>query len=528
MVGGGISGLAAAWYLVRTHAEIEVTLLEAAPHVGGKLSVSDVAGIAVDEGAESFVASRPEALRLAREVGLESDLVTPTVFQASVFSRGRIRAMPRGQFMGIPTDLRSLAASEVLSPAGLLRVPLDRVLSATPIGQDVSVGEFISARVGREVVDRLVEPLLGGVYAGRADALSMQATMPALFRELRHDRSLLSATQRVAGGGMEAAGARRGLPFRGVVGGVGRVPGAMAAALVGSGVQIRTRTTVRGLTATEAGWEVEVGPASAPEIIHADGVIIATPATPAARLLADVVPSVAMELSGIEAASVAVLALAFRASDVPSSLSGSGLLIPPVEGRMVKALTYLDRKWSWLGEAADREGLRLLRVSLGRHGDTEVLQRSDEELVELARIDLAHFLGIEAAPVDSRVDPMGWGAPAVRGGPPGETGADHPGPARPAQPGAVRRVLRRGGSRGVRRVGLRGGGPCRARAGGDPWRATWLTRPDQASAPARGRPPATSTSRSGTRCGRCTGSSPAGRSRPATWRRSSRARQPRT
>ena len=134
VVGGGISGLAAAWYLVRTHSDIEVTLLEAAPHVGGKLSVSDVAGIAVDEGAESFVASRPEALRLAREVGLETDLVTPAVFQASVFSRGRIRAMPRGQFMGIPTDLRSLAASEVLSPAGLLRVPLDRVIAPTPHG----------------------------------------------------------------------------------------------------------------------------------------------------------------------------------------------------------------------------------------------------------------------------------------------------------------------------------------------------------------------------------------------------------
>jgi protoporphyrinogen/coproporphyrinogen III oxidase len=411
VVGGGISGLAAAWYLVRTHAEIEVTLLEAAAHVGGKLSVSDVAGIPVDEGAESFVASRPEALRLAREVGLEADLATPTVFQASLFSRGRIRAMPRGQFMGIPTDLRSLAASEVLSPAGLLRVPLDRVLAPTPLGQDVSVGEFITARVGREVVDRLVEPLLGGVYAGRADALSMQATMPALFRELRHDRSLLSATQRVAGGGMEAAGARRGLPFRGVVGGVGRVPGAMAAALVGSGVQIRTRTTARGLTATETGWDIVVGPASSPELIHADGVIVATPAAPAARLLADVVPDVALELSGIEAANVAVIALAFRGTDVRARTTGSGLLIPPIEGRAVKAVTYLDRKWAWVGAAAEREDLSLLRVSIGRHGDNEVLQRSDEELVELARMDLAHVLGIDAVPVDSRVTRWGGSLP---------------------------------------------------------------------------------------------------------------------
>ena len=292
-----------------------------------------------------------------------------------------------------------------------MRVPLDRVIPATPLGEDVSVGAFISARVGREVVDRLVEPLLGGVYAGRADALSMQATMPALFRELRHDRSLLSATRRVAGGGMEAAGARRGLPFRGVVGGVGRVPGAMAAALVGSGVQIRTRTTVRGLTPTEAGWDIEVGPASAPEVIHADGVIVATPAAPAARLLGDVVPRVAAELSAIEAASVAVIALAYRTQDVHARMNGSGMLIPPVEGRMVKAITYLDRKWDWIDDAAQREGLRLLRVSIGRHGDTEVLQRTDEELVELARIDLVHLLGIEAMPVDSRVTRWGGSLP---------------------------------------------------------------------------------------------------------------------
>lgn len=411
IVGGGITGLAAAWYLVRSHPEIEVTVLEAAAHVGGKLSVSEVAGIAVDEGAESFVASRPEALRLAREVGLETDLVTPVQFKASVLSRGRIRAMPRGQFMGIPTDLRSLAASDVLSLGGVMRVPLDRVIAPTPLGEDVSVGQFISARVGREVVDRLVEPLLGGVYAGRADALSMQATMPALFRELHHDRSLLSSTRRVAGGGMEAAGARKGLPFRGVVGGVGRVPGAMAAALVGSGVQIRTRTTVRGLAPVEDGWLIEVGPASAPERLHADGVIVATPAAPAARLLADVAPSVAMELSGIEAASVATIALAYRAGDVRARLTGSGLLIPPIEGRVVKAVTYLDRKWGWLSDAAEREGLRLLRVSIGRFGEAEALQRSDEELVAIARIDLAHVLGIEGVPVDARVTRWGGALP---------------------------------------------------------------------------------------------------------------------
>jgi oxygen-dependent protoporphyrinogen oxidase len=411
VVGGGITGLAAAWYLIRTHPHVGVTVLEASPTLGGKLGVSDVAGIAVDEGAESFVASRPEALQLAREVGLETELVVPEVFHASVYSRGRPRPMPRGQFMGIPTDLRALAASELMSAPGLLRVPLDRTLPATELADDVSVGALVAARVGREVVDRMVEPLLGGVYAGRADELSMAATMPALFREMRHERSLLTATRRIAGGGMQAAGARRGIPFRGIVGGVGRVPGAMAAALVGSGVQIRTRTTARVLRRVASGWEIEVGPASAPELLHADAVIVATPAAPAARLIADAAPAAAMELSEIETASVALVTLAFRAEDVTAPLPGSGLLVPPVEGRMVKAITYLDQKWGWLGEAAQREGVRMLRLSLGRHGEPEVLARSDEELVALARLDLALLLGIRGIPVDSRVSRWGGALP---------------------------------------------------------------------------------------------------------------------
>ncbi len=411
VIGGGISGLAAAWFLSRSHPDVWVSVLEASAEVGGKLSVSDVAGIAVDEGAESFVASRPEALRLAREVGLETELVTPVEYQAAMYSRGRVRQLPRGLFMGIPTDLRALAASDVLSPAGVLRIPLDRVLAPTELGEDISVGKFISARVGREVACRLVEPLLGGVYAGRAEVLSMQATMPALFRELRHDRSLLSATQRVAGGGMAAAGARRGLPFRGVVGGVGRVPGAMAAALVGSGVQIRTRTTARSVRRTESGWVIEVGPASAPELIEADAVIVATPAAPAARLLSDVAPTAAVELGGIEAASVATIALAYASQDVPEHTTGSGLLVPAVEGRKVTAITYLDRKWEWMAQAGQREGLRMLRVTVGRHRENEVLQRSDEELLELVGMDLAHLLGITAAPVEARVTRWGGSLP---------------------------------------------------------------------------------------------------------------------
>ena len=162
---------------------------------------------------------------------------------------------------------------------------------------------------------------------------------------------------------------------------------------------------------------------------------------------------------------------------------------------MVKAVTYLDQKWGWLNEAAEREGVRLLRVSIGRHGDTEVLQRSDEELVELGRIDLAHFLGIDAQPIDSRVTRWGWCAAAVRGRPPLAPRADQPGTARAAEPRSVRCVLRRRGGCSLRRLRLRGGRSGRPRARRGPGRSSWLIPATPASARVRARRRATSTSR---------------------------------
>src|SRR5690606_12921713 len=157
--GGGIAGLAAARLLAR--AGVRVTVLEGSPRIGGKLRVSEIAGVPVDEGAESMLARRPEGLDLVAELGRRDDLVHPGTTTSAILSRGELRALPSGQVMGVPSDLRALAASRVLSPAGLARVPLDLVLPETPRGADVSVADYIGARLGREVVDRLVEPLLG-------------------------------------------------------------------------------------------------------------------------------------------------------------------------------------------------------------------------------------------------------------------------------------------------------------------------------------------------------------------------------
>lgn len=417
VVGAGIAGLAAAWALVSDRSRApRVTVLEGSSVVGGKLRVSPLAGIDLDEGAESMLATRPEATRLARDVGLGRRIVTPETDYASLWVHPRLRRLPSGLVMGVPTDLRALGASDTVGLAGLLRVPLDHLLPRTPLGDDVAVGPYVAARLGPAVVDRLVEPLLGGVYAGRADELSLRATIPALFRELHDERSLLAAARRVTAAGAAGAGARRGPVFVGVDGGVGALPLAVRDRLAARGVEVRTDATVRRLRRRPQGWRLTVGPARAPEEILADAVVLAVPASPAARLLSDDVPAAAGELAAIDYASVAVVSLAYPATALPMSLGGSGFLVPPSEGRWIKASTFSSVKWGWLARraAGGRRGsdpVVLLRTSLGRYGEESVLQRDDAELVALSHDDLGAALGLRERPIASRVTRWGGSLP---------------------------------------------------------------------------------------------------------------------
>jgi oxygen-dependent protoporphyrinogen oxidase len=398
VVGGGISGLAAAYFLGRSGG-VRVTVLEGSALIGGKLRASEVAGVAVDEGAESLLARRPEAVSLASEVGLE--LVDPITTSASVWTRGRLRPLPTGQVMGIPTDAMALARSGVLSPVGVARAGLDLVLPRTEVDGDVAVGRYLGARLGREVVDRLVEPLLGGVYAGRADELSLAATVPQVAAVAQSSRSLVRGLRRSASRAPRPSGS----VFAGIPGGVGQLPSAVARA---SGAEIRTGATVRELERTTSGWRLTLGSTRDPEYVDADHVVVAVPAAPAARLLADVAPAASVELAGIDSASVAVITLAYPRSAFPS-LPGSGFLVPAVDGRTIKAATFASAKWGWLGESSPE--LAIVRCSVGRYGEVADLQRGDAELVAVASADLAAATAVAAAPVASRVTRWGGGLP---------------------------------------------------------------------------------------------------------------------
>lgn len=395
VIGGGIAGLAAALAVSRAApAGTHLTVLEASSELGGKLHTSDFAGLPVEEGAEAFLVRRPEALTLARDVGLGSDLVGPATLAAWVWSRGRLRPLPPRTVLGVPTDVRTLDG--VVSPRGRARALADLLLPRTQLGTDVAVGRYVAARLGPEIVDRLVDPLLGGVYAGRAADLSMAVAVPDLMRAVRRDRSLLRAARAAH------RPPQNGPVFQTVAGGLARLVAAVAEA---SSAEVRTNAVVRELRRTPSGWRLVVGSAAAPEVVLVDGVVLAVPAAPAARLLAPDVPRAAAELAAVDYASVAVVTLAYPSA---APVAGSGLLVPAVEGRLVKAVTFASAKWPHL--AAD-SGLHILRCSIGRHGETADLQRDDAELARAAAEEVASLTGQRGWPVATRVTRWGGGLP---------------------------------------------------------------------------------------------------------------------
>jgi oxygen-dependent protoporphyrinogen oxidase len=380
VVGAGIAGLSAALRLrdeLGTRARI--TVVDQATRVGGKLFTGEY----LESGAESFIVSDPAAVLLAERVGLGDALRHPVTGQAALAFGGELVPIPKGTLMGVPADPATV--SGVAEVAAGADHDGGRPLLAP--GQDVSVGALVRARLGEPVLDRLVDPLLGGVYAGRGDDLSLAATVPALAAACRTSSTLTGAV-RAALSGRSPGG---GPVFATIDGGMSRLVDAVVAA---SGVDVRLGESVRELHRLPGGWRVGG--------LDTDAVVLAVPARPAARLLAGVSPAAAAEVGVLDYASVALVALAVRGARLPAL---SGFLVPASEGYAVKALTIFTTKW---GHLTPPDGLALLRASVGRYGDTAALGRTDEDLAALVHAELGVLLG-GALPVPEWVRVTRWG-----------------------------------------------------------------------------------------------------------------------
>ena len=330
--------------------------------------------------------------------------------------------------MGVPSSLDGLEG--LLTGEEQERVAAEEAWPGGVVDVDVSVGEYIGARLGRAVVDRLIDPLLGGVYAGHADQLSLAATMPAVWAAARTGESLAEVARRSVSPAHTADGSARPV-FGGIRGGMGRLPELLVAALPDN-VIVRTSTLVRGIeqisraggvgpldhpgpaTGGASGaqfpaYRVLAGPTIAEVHIDSDAVIVATPARAASRLLDRVAPGAADALAEIPAASSVVVTMAFLAAHMPD-LPGSGFLVPAVDGHLVKGATFSGNKWAWTAELDP--DIVFVRASIGRVGEESLLQRTDDVLLQQCVAELGEALGAPLpAPLDSHVQRWGGGLP---------------------------------------------------------------------------------------------------------------------
>ncbi|HUE08818.1 MAG TPA: protoporphyrinogen oxidase [Acidimicrobiales bacterium] len=400
VVGGGISGLAAAWELSGAAASQsdppEIVVLESSDRLGGALRSDQLAGRVVDTGADGFLGRRPEAVELCREVGLEDKLVPIAARGASVWSRGRLRVLPDGHAMGIPTRFWPTARSGILGIGGSVALARDALLPRPdvrgPIG-DRAVGPLIARKLGRKVVDQLADPLIGGIHAGSVDDMSAAAVFPPLL-SAAHRRGSLMRALRAETPKPDPDGPPL---FWAIDGGMEAFVGALAAALERRGVRLELSSAVDGLEREGSSWTL-TGRCE----IRADGVVLALPAPVTAQLLQPHDDEAAALLASIDYASVTVVT--FRAPDdcVPADLFGTGFLVPRCsapKGRepwAVTACTYLDRKWPHLA----REGEVLLRTSLGRIDDARADQWTDADCAARAWEELGALMGLNGEPTE--------------------------------------------------------------------------------------------------------------------------------
>jgi protoporphyrinogen/coproporphyrinogen III oxidase len=437
VVGGGISGLAAAWELsggangVDTDPDgaygsgAHVVVLESGSRLGGALDSAKFGARVVDTGPDGFLGRRPEALDLCHEIGLGDALVPIAGRGAGVWARGRVRPLPDGLALGIPTRFWPAARSGILGLRGQLGLARDALLPRPdvrgPIG-DRSIGPLVARKLGQRVADRLVDPLIGGIHAGSVDDMSAAATYPPLLAAAQKRGSLMRALRAEVPAPAPAAAPAGDAPplFWALNGGMAALVEQLRAALVARGVQIRCDTPVTSLerhapqTGRSDRWNVLTtrsgndGDKTWKRVSSsgADAVVLAVPAPVAADLLKPHDDEAAGLLESISYASVTLVTFRVPVEALASPLAGTGFLVPrrsaPPSGGdpwAVTAVTYLSEKWPHLATG----GEVLLRASLGRYGDDRAEEWSDDEVVARAWSELGLLMGVRGEPLEARV-----------------------------------------------------------------------------------------------------------------------------
>jgi oxygen-dependent protoporphyrinogen oxidase len=402
VIGGGISGLAAAQRLVELDPRLHVTLLEAGPSLGGVLQTVRRDGFLIERSADNFVSEPPWAVDLCARIGFADQLIATSSRErrAMVVRRGRLRHLPAGFSLMAPTRIWPLVTTRVLSPLGKLRLLAEYFVRPRTNGPEETLGAFARRRLGREAFDRIVQPLVGGIYTADPEKLSLRATLPRFIDMERRYGSLIRGARRqgpnVAGEGSDelASGARYGL-FVAPREGLASLVEAIARRLPHDSLRVNAPVEAISRLPDDT-WQIRL-PAdrTSPASIAADALIFAVGAHCAAPLLAQIDAPLADSLARIPYAGSVVVSLGYRRDSIAHRLDGFGFVVPAVEKRQILAGSFASVKFA--GRAPD--GNVLIRVFIGGACQSELLELDDDRLRELATSELRSLLGTNAAPV---------------------------------------------------------------------------------------------------------------------------------
>lgn len=406
IAGGGITGLSAAYYVQNLFKEknipVNITLIEKSDQLGGKISTIERDGFVIEKGPDSFLARKLPIIHLTRELGLEEELVAtnPKAKKTYILHNKRFHRMPPGLVLGIPTEISPFMKTGLISAKGKARAALDLLLPRRQEASDESLGHFLERRLGKEVLEHVAEPLLAGIYAGDTRALSLQATFPQFHGVEKKHRSLIlgmmaskknsptpaDGLPKVAKGSMFLT-YRKGLKTL-----VQALEKELSSATILKNTQLEEIEKLKGTNEESSpSYQLRLSDGS---ILHAHSLILTLPTFASAKLLeAHLEQSV--ELEKVPYVSVANVIMAFDEKDINHELDGSGFLVPRKEGLFITACTWTSSKWLHTAP----KGKVLLRCYVGRSGDQEHLNLSDEELIKRVRADLKELMGITKEPL---------------------------------------------------------------------------------------------------------------------------------
>ncbi|MRG86953.1 protoporphyrinogen oxidase [Salinibacillus xinjiangensis] len=391
IVGGGIAGLTAAYYLQKEikskQLPYKLRLIEASNQLGGKIQTVHKDGFTIERGPDSFLARKESAARLAKNVGLGDELVRVSSGKSYILANGKLHSMPKGAFMGIPTQITPFVYSSLFSIPGKLRAAGDFILPKGKPREDQSLGAFFRRRLGDEVVENLIEPLLSGIYSSDVDRLSMMATFPNFYQLEQKYGSLIKGLKKTMPKPSKASPKKKQGMFLTLKNGLTSLVDALEQDFGGI---VTKGVAVSHLTKNDQTYELLL---SNEEKITADAVVMAAPHKAAQKILSQY--NFMNEFKDMPATSVANVAMAFDEKDIQKDIDGTGFVVSRNNDYRITACTWTHKKWPH----TIPEGKALVRCYVGRPDDQEVVDFSDEEIEKIVLNDLNKTMNITAKPL---------------------------------------------------------------------------------------------------------------------------------